>query len=816
MTAQINAERFPMAGLLNPATLPLDPPKNGDVSCIHFNPSGMGVSGAFQSPPGSQSREAVSPLGPADAITGAITDATLPTDPLFADQWHLQNLSLELLDLNVVDVWKDYTGKGVEIVVIDDGVQHTHPDLEGNYSTDKAWDFENNDADPSGVDGENHGTAVAGIIGAAADNAIGGVGVAYGSTMFGFQTFGNNTGVRQIDKFIRQVTDAIDNAAGLQQQSGINREADIVNMSIGTTFSGNYFDQLPNASEMTVLNTAIARAAIFGRDRLGTILVKSAGNAREINHDTNSSSWNASPHTISVAAIDQDGFVSAYSTHGASVLVSAFGTPGQVITTDRVGLEGYSFNDYIWNFNGTSAAAPMVSGVVALMLEANPNLGWRDIQEILAYSARHVGTDVGHGTSGHEEYAWAFNGARNWNGGGLYFSNDYGFGLVDAKAAVRLAETWGNTPQTSENQRTVFADFLDITTTMSLEGDSLSHDIDSHLDIEYVEVDAHFSQWYDLGDLTIQLTSPQGTSSVLIHNSGENNDNIAGGFSGRWKFFSHAFRGEDTLGTWTVQLFDADSPVVSPITIDDINLTFYGQPASLDDTFIFTQEYSDYVGLWGHSQSIEGGPGTDTINAAAVDFNTTINLLAGTGWIDGVTVSILDIENVFTGDGDDFITGNTLNNSLSGMGGNDNLDGDAGDDILNGGAGHDTLTGGTGTDELWGGDGHDTLIGVAPFEQQSEQAEYDVLTGGKGADTFVLGDAFKAYYVGLGYALITDFFWQEGDTLQAFGHRSSYTLGFGNWHGNALEDTFIYYQNDLIGILQDTTDVVLSLDVTYV
>ena len=97
--------------------------------------------------------------------------------------------------------------------------------------------------------------------------------------------------------------------------------------------------------------------------------------------------------------------------------------------------------DYQGTFGGTSAASPTVAGVVALMLQANPNLGWRDVQEILSYSSRHVGSAVGAARIGYEDNAWTFNGADNWNGGGLHFSNDYGFGLVNTLAAVRLAES---------------------------------------------------------------------------------------------------------------------------------------------------------------------------------------------------------------------------------------------------------------------------------------------------------------------------------------------------------------------------------------
>ncbi|MEQ8971988.1 MAG: S8 family serine peptidase [Coleofasciculus sp. C1-SOL-03] len=624
--------------------------------------------------------------------------ATIPSDPLFSNQWHLRNTTPGLLDLNVVDVWDDYTGAGVQVAVIDDAVQRTHPDLDGNYSVAKDWDFRDNDTDPSGLSSDRHGTAVAGIIGANEGNGIGGVGVAYDATIFGF-------GINYDNTLVQRATEAINNASGLEQKLGINREADVVNMSFSTY---SYFDVGRDSAQMAALNTAIDNAAIFGRDGLGTILVKSAGNRRSSNFDTNAMSWNANPHTISVAAVDQNGFVSSYSSHGASVLVSAFGTPGQVVTTDRTGSAGYKSGDYTSTFNGTSAATPMVSGVVALMLEANPNLGWRDVQEILAYSARHVGSNVGSDTRGSEEYAWSFNGANNWNGGGLHFSNDYGFGLVDAKAAVRLAETWGSNSQTSANDTTVFRDFLNTSTTISsgISGTSFSQFINSNIEIEHVEVDVNFTQWHDLGDLELRLLSPDGTSSILIDNSGENNGSSTGGFgSGRWEFFSNQFRGEDTLGTWTVQFFDTDSNTISPITVNDIDITFYGQAASNNDTFIFTEEYSNeeysnYDGLFGHRTSINGGIGTDTINAAAVDSNSTVNLTTGTGSIDDVAITVSGIENVFTGDGNDSLFGNASNNSLSGMRGNDYLYGYAGNDYLSGGTGSDRMYGGTGNDRF--------------------------------------------------------------------------------------------------------------------
>src|SRR5690606_4185452 len=120
-------------------------------------------------------------------------------------------------------------------------------------------------------------------------------------------------------------------------------------------------------------------------------------------------------------------------------------------------------------FNGTSAAAPVAAGVAALILEANPGLGYRDVQEILAYSAvradlisredrMHEEREYFESVSGplpdairdHQPEAGAllehsFNSARDWNGGGHMMSHHYGFGRIDALAAVRLAETWSKT-----------------------------------------------------------------------------------------------------------------------------------------------------------------------------------------------------------------------------------------------------------------------------------------------------------------------------------------------------------------------------------
>ena len=93
------------------------------------------------------------------------------------------------------------------------------------------------------------------------------------------------------------------------------------------------------------------------------------------------------------------------------------------------------------------------------MLQANAGLGWRDVQNILAASATHTGSAIGAVTPGTNENGnWFLNNATDWNGGGMHFSNDYGYGMVNAYNAVRMAEVWSlfKPAQTSGNEKTWF------------------------------------------------------------------------------------------------------------------------------------------------------------------------------------------------------------------------------------------------------------------------------------------------------------------------------------------------------------------------
>ena len=360
------------------------------------------------------------------------TATLLPTDPLFGVQWHLNNTgqiadAVAGQDINVIGVWPDYTGQGIVVAVFDDGFDQTHPDLIANYRADLSWDFILDiPGAQQGASDDGHGTAVAGLIGASANNQVGGVGVAWNATLIGY---------RQPDAVVEAFSKAVIRM--------LDVGADISSNSWGT---GGAFAFAVQSGQPSLVESALSLAT-NGREGLGTVVLFSAGNnrAKGVNNTNYDPSKNI-PYAIVVAAGKADGLITSYSTPGASVLVTAPGSdPDSIVTTDWQGADGYNklpgeagnYTDVEDTFfDGTSASAPIAAGVVALMLEANARLGYRDIQEILVYSSKRavfldatgVQSDV--------------NQAVDWNGGGLLTGYDFGFGNIDAQAAVRLAESW--------------------------------------------------------------------------------------------------------------------------------------------------------------------------------------------------------------------------------------------------------------------------------------------------------------------------------------------------------------------------------------
>ena len=356
------------------------------------------------------------------------------------------------------------------------------------------------------------------------------------------------------------------------------------------------------------------------------------------------------------------------------------------------------------------------------MLEANPDLGWRDVQEILALSARQVGDPAS--LSGYEKYAWSYNGADNWNGGGMHFSNDYGFGLVDALAAVRLAESW-TLSGTSANEVKVGVSASVNRAIPDNGSTTFQLAIPENIRIDHVELTVDIDH-PNRGDLRVTLTSPDGTVSILIDRPLNGNDT---GDDLLFRFSSNAFWGETSAGTWTVTITDANGGNVG--TVYSLSLQVYGDSLTADDLYVYTNEFASLGSDPARATLTDTDGGIDTLNAAAVTSASTLDLRPGaTSIIAGRTLTIAAgtaIEVAYAGDGADVIIGNTSANKLYGARGDDTLEGGAGDDFLDGGAGNDiarftgnqsryTITSENGgyrvTDSLSGGDGSDFLVNV--------------------------------------------------------------------------------------------------------
>lgn len=585
-----------------------------------------------------------------------------PTDPLLSTQWHLYDIGR--LGFSQTDslsglerVWADYRGAGVSVGVWDDGVQSAHWDLAANYDSSKEITVSGtlNQGEPTGSS-DNHGTAVAGLI-AADDNGQGGVGVAPDVKITGVKIFG---GADDINSAWARYLLTLDKLGTF----------DVTNHSYGSDPDFRVYD-----------DTAKFEASLVsGRGGLGTINVKAAGND---NVDGIGTALDSSRATVSVAALTSDGQVTSYSTYGAHILISA---PAGSVTTDRTGSAGYNTSgDYTTTFGGTSAATPVTSGVVALMLDANAGLGWRDVQAILAYSAQGTGSLVT-GVTTNESSSWRFNGAGNWNGGGLHYSNDYGFGMLNAHAAVRMAEVWTmmqGGAATSANEATAVTGTLAANVAIRDNATATySFTVTNAVELEHVALKLVFTH-SDMTDLRISLVSPNGT--VINAFDGSSAYSTTSDYGLTYTFGLEGFRGELSTGVWTLRVTDAAAGDTGTLT--SVNFTGYGSSETVNDVYHYTDEVL-------FAQSRSGGRlvltdtdgGTDWIDGAAMVRNLSLDLRAGaTSTLNGTAFLTIAagtvIENAVGGDGDDTITGNDGDNTIAGM---------RGDDLLDGGAGTDT------------------------------------------------------------------------------------------------------------------------------
>ncbi|MCY4478096.1 MAG: S8 family serine peptidase [Gammaproteobacteria bacterium] len=518
------------------------------------------------------------------------------SDPLFAEQWHLENTGQTAFsrsagvagaDLQMNDaIDNNRNGRGVRLAVVDTGLEICHPDLAANVEPGRSYNFGYAlragalPTDPFNMDlTGDHGTSVAGVAAAAASNGVGGRGVAPGVWLRAF-----NPGGSLGDQFDVELLQSL----GGSDSNPDSASADIFNMSFGFEIpSGNSEEDFVRLVRMGTSDLRSGRGALY---------VKAAGNEfglcapHPLNEEigclgSNADPDNNLPYLLAVGGFNADDVRSSYSSAGANLwIVAPAGEDGidapAMITTDQHGTErgfsgeydseelplapGHALNpngDYISIFGGTSSAAPAAAGAIAVLLGVYPDLTWRDVKHILASTARRIDPE-------RAQVRAAFNGAPYvaqpaWqtNAAGYGFHNWYGFGALTLDEAVAFAADH------APNSLGVFreSDWFPPGAAQELnlaipdgDGQGVTHtltvaDLPDAANIEAVIVELDIEHSYG-SDLGVTVTSPGGTSSVVNAPFNALLDDFPG--MSDWQLLSNAFYGEAPNGEWTIRVVD--------------------------------------------------------------------------------------------------------------------------------------------------------------------------------------------------------------------------------------------------------------------
>ncbi|KAI9144394.1 peptidase S8/S53 domain-containing protein, partial [Paraphysoderma sedebokerense] len=414
--------------------------------------------------------------------------------------------------INVIPLWKrGINGSGIHISIIDDGIEGTHPDLADNFAADLSFNFleRNSDIMPRTKE-DNHGTRCAGEIASKPNNTVCGVGVAYGAIISGERLIGDIA------------PEDADEAAAFNHHYQIH---EIYSQSWGPKDDGATVDK-PGPLATKALQEGVER----GRNGRGSLFVFASGNGGKHKDNCNYDGYANSINTITIGSTKSDGTSSTFAEICAAQLAVTFGggSPNYISTTD---INGGCTRQH----QGTSAAAPIAAGILALVLQVRPDLSWRDIHHLLVTSAFR--NDISHPD-------WTKNGA------GLFVNHMYGFGMIDAEILVNNSITFKSVPSPALTystplnwiRRPIPIDSRPIEEQIVV----TESDTGTLSTLEHVQVKVMIKH-PNRGNLTIALVSPSNTTSLLgtVRSADTSTDGLPD-----WTFMTVRHWNERVHGTW--------------------------------------------------------------------------------------------------------------------------------------------------------------------------------------------------------------------------------------------------------------------------
>lgn len=499
-------------------------------------------------------------------LTRRLVKRVAPNDPLYNQQFYFkntgQNGGTSGEDINIEGLWPVSSGLGVTVAVVDDGLEITHPDLAPNVAQDTSLhrDAVDDDSDPTPPDAKNHGTVCAGFIAARGNNGIGMTGAAPQARLLGVRLLGEGRNTASTD---------------IKEAEALGWRTDVVQISNN---SWGPDDDAATVSGPETAAVAALRAGVeSGRSNRGVLYFVATGNGRDDGDHAGYDGFSGSRYVFAVAATNSQGRQASFSESGPQAIVCAAGqtlegSETQLLAADNVGPRGANTSaspegDYTTSgTQGTSYSTPQAAGVAALMLQANPSLGWRDVKEIFIRSARkNDPTDT----------EWVLNGA------GFHFNHKYGAGFIDASAAVALARTWTNLgPEQSTSLASNTSGTVPDNASAGLSR-TFAFTGASNFRAETVEVTVNVSH-AKRGQLRFELISPSGTTTVL----GAPRAKDTGADFAPWTFSTPRHWGEGVAGTWTVRVIDTVEGVAG--TLNSASVSIYGSLTSAASAPVIT------------------------------------------------------------------------------------------------------------------------------------------------------------------------------------------------------------------------------------